>query len=70
MVCTSLILTKCILFLFSLDSVGFEDFVPTPCDASVTDNSPLFGLDCEMVSFIVLVCLLVCSWHVSEEVSV
>uniref|UniRef100_A0AAF6YPY8 RNA exonuclease 5 n=1 Tax=Bos taurus TaxID=9913 RepID=A0AAF6YPY8_BOVIN len=25
-----------------------ENFVPTKCNGSVTDNSPLFGLDCEM----------------------
>lgn len=27
-----------------------ENFIPTKCNGSVTDNSPLFGLDCEMVS--------------------
>uniref|UniRef100_A0A8D0M9L7 RNA exonuclease 5 n=1 Tax=Sus scrofa TaxID=9823 RepID=A0A8D0M9L7_PIG len=25
-----------------------ENFVPTKCNGSITDNSPLFGLDCEM----------------------
>uniref|UniRef100_A0ABI7YWJ3 RRM domain-containing protein n=1 Tax=Felis catus TaxID=9685 RepID=A0ABI7YWJ3_FELCA len=25
-----------------------ENFVPTKCHGSITDNSPLFGLDCEM----------------------
>ncbi|XP_006876027.1 PREDICTED: putative RNA exonuclease NEF-sp-like [Chrysochloris asiatica] len=27
---------------------GYESFVPTKCSGTVTDNSPLFGLDCEM----------------------
>uniref|UniRef100_A0A8D2DUR1 RNA exonuclease 5 n=1 Tax=Sciurus vulgaris TaxID=55149 RepID=A0A8D2DUR1_SCIVU len=25
-----------------------ENFIPTKCNGSITDNSPLFGLDCEM----------------------
>ncbi|XP_007516655.1 RNA exonuclease 5 [Erinaceus europaeus] len=49
-------LTRCLLtrqemkiFNFPLqDSLDFEDFAPTQCDGSVTDSSPLFGLDCEM----------------------
>ncbi|XP_043945433.1 RNA exonuclease 5 [Protopterus annectens] len=30
------------------DCPGFEDFIHTGCTGPVTDNSPLFGLDCEM----------------------
>uniref|UniRef100_A0A8C5W5I5 RNA exonuclease 5 n=1 Tax=Microcebus murinus TaxID=30608 RepID=A0A8C5W5I5_MICMU len=54
--CKKVGLTRCILtkeemktFHFPLQ--GFpdcENFVPTKCNGSITDNSPLFGLDCEM----------------------
>lgn len=45
------LLTKEEMKTFSFPLQGFpdcEDFVPTKCDGSVTENSPLFGLDCEM----------------------
>ncbi|XP_063082702.1 RNA exonuclease 5 isoform X2 [Cavia porcellus] len=36
-------------FRFPLQgSPGYENFVPTKCNGSITDRSPLFGLDCEM----------------------
>ncbi|KAM6166305.1 RNA exonuclease 5 [Erethizon dorsatum] len=49
-------LTSCLLtmeemktFRFPLQgSPDYENFIPTTCNGSVTDNSPLFGLDCEM----------------------
>ncbi|XP_012500446.1 PREDICTED: putative RNA exonuclease NEF-sp isoform X2 [Propithecus coquereli] len=54
--CKKVGLTRCILtkeemktFHFPLQ--GFpdcENFVPTKCSVSITDDSPLFGLDCEM----------------------
>lgn len=37
-------------FLFLLGFPDCENFVLTKCNGSITDNSPLFGLDCEMVS--------------------
>nr|XP_051703843.1 RNA exonuclease 5 isoform X3 [Oryctolagus cuniculus] len=45
------LLTKEEMKTFSFPLQGFpdcENFVPTKCDGSVTENSPLFGLDCEM----------------------
>ncbi|XP_012661123.1 RNA exonuclease 5 [Otolemur garnettii] len=54
--CKKVGLTRCLLtkeemktFHFPLQ--GFpdcENFVPTKCNGIITDNSPLFGLDCEM----------------------
>ncbi|XP_077616662.1 RNA exonuclease 5 [Crocuta crocuta] len=49
-------LTRCLLtkeemktFHFPLQGFPYcENFVPTKCNGSITDNSPLFGLDCEM----------------------
>ncbi|KAF5914247.1 hypothetical protein HPG69_005097 [Diceros bicornis minor] len=44
----SLVLKANILFLFLLGFPDCENFVPTKCNGSITDSSPLFGLDCEM----------------------
>ncbi|XP_032316800.1 RNA exonuclease 5 isoform X1 [Camelus ferus] len=49
-------LTRCLLTKEEMKTYHFplqgfpdcENFVPTKCNGSVTDNSPLFGLDCEM----------------------
>lgn len=43
--------TLSLLFFVLLDSgmLGFEEFVCTDSVDYVTDNSPLYGLDCEMV---------------------
>ncbi|XP_036680612.1 RNA exonuclease 5 isoform X2 [Balaenoptera musculus] len=49
-------LTRCLLTKEEMKTYHFplqgfpdcENFVPTKCCGSVTDNSPLFGLDCEM----------------------
>ncbi|NWJ00104.1 REXO5 exonuclease, partial [Crypturellus undulatus] len=35
-------------YLFILGSPGYEGYMYTECDQQRTDNSPLFGLDCEM----------------------
>ncbi|XP_058142285.1 RNA exonuclease 5 isoform X2 [Dasypus novemcinctus] len=48
---TRCLLTKEEMKTFHFPLQGFSDcenFVPTKCSGSVTDNSPLFGLDCEM----------------------
>nr|XP_020729432.1 putative RNA exonuclease NEF-sp isoform X2 [Odocoileus virginianus texanus] len=48
---TSYLLTKEEMETYHFPLQGFpdcENFVPTKCNGSVTDNSPLFGLDCEM----------------------
>ncbi|XP_037363393.1 RNA exonuclease 5 [Talpa occidentalis] len=48
---TRCLLTKEEMKTFHFPLQGFpdcENFLPTKCDSSVTDNSPLFGLDCEM----------------------
>ncbi|XP_019505391.1 PREDICTED: putative RNA exonuclease NEF-sp isoform X1 [Hipposideros armiger] len=48
---TKCLLTKEEMEKFQFPLQGFpdcEDFVPTKCNGSVTDSSPLFGLDCEM----------------------
>ncbi|XP_046943341.1 RNA exonuclease 5 [Lynx rufus] len=48
---TRCLLTKEEMKTFHFPLQGFpdcENFVPTKCHGSVTDNSPLFGLDCEM----------------------
>uniref|UniRef100_A0A8D1E131 Exonuclease domain-containing protein n=1 Tax=Sus scrofa TaxID=9823 RepID=A0A8D1E131_PIG len=49
-------LTRCLLTKEEMKAYHFplqgfpdcENFVPTKCNGSITDNSPLFGLDCEM----------------------
>nr|XP_031543392.1 RNA exonuclease 5 isoform X2 [Vicugna pacos] len=49
-------LTRCLLTKEEMKTYHFplqgfpdcENFVPTKCNGSITDNSPLFGLDCEM----------------------
>ncbi|XP_028024301.1 RNA exonuclease 5 isoform X2 [Balaenoptera acutorostrata] len=49
-------LTRCLLTKEEMKTYHFplqgfpdcENFVPTKCCGSITDNSPLFGLDCEM----------------------
>ncbi|XP_005405087.1 PREDICTED: putative RNA exonuclease NEF-sp isoform X2 [Chinchilla lanigera] len=49
-------LTRCLLtmeemkmFRFPLQGFpDYENFIPTKCNGFVTDNSPLFGLDCEI----------------------
>ncbi|XP_058537028.1 RNA exonuclease 5 isoform X1 [Ochotona princeps] len=49
-------LLRCLLTKEEMETVNFplqgftdcEHFVPTKCNGCVTDNSPLFGLDCEM----------------------
>ncbi|XP_019607166.2 RNA exonuclease 5 [Rhinolophus sinicus] len=49
-------ITKCLLTKEEMETFHFplqgfpdcENFVLTKCNGSVTDNSPLFGLDCEM----------------------
>ncbi|XP_069341791.1 RNA exonuclease 5 [Eulemur rufifrons] len=54
--CKKVGLTRCILTkeemkTFNFPLQGFpdcENFVPTKCNGSITDNSPLFGLDCEI----------------------
>lgn len=51
-------LTRCLLTKEEMKTFHFPlqgcpdcaNFVPTKCNGSITDNSPLFGLDCEMVS--------------------
>ncbi|XP_027951046.1 RNA exonuclease 5 isoform X3 [Eumetopias jubatus] len=48
---TRCLLTKEEMKTFHFPLQGFpdcENFVPTKCNGSITDNSPLFGLDCEM----------------------
>uniref|UniRef100_A0ABI7YXT4 RRM domain-containing protein n=1 Tax=Felis catus TaxID=9685 RepID=A0ABI7YXT4_FELCA len=48
---TRCLLTKEEMKTFNFPLQGFpdcENFVPTKCHGSITDNSPLFGLDCEM----------------------
>ncbi|XP_045316369.1 RNA exonuclease 5 isoform X2 [Leopardus geoffroyi] len=48
---TRCLLTKEEMKTFHFPLQGFpdcENFVPTKCHGSITDNSPLFGLDCEM----------------------
>ncbi|XP_011379258.1 RNA exonuclease 5 [Pteropus vampyrus] len=48
---TRCLLTKEEMKTFHFPLQGFpdcENFVPTKCNGAVTDNSPLFGLDCEM----------------------
>ncbi|XP_032183359.1 RNA exonuclease 5 isoform X1 [Mustela erminea] len=48
---TRCLLTKEEMKTFHFPLQGFpdcENFVPTKCNGSVTDSSPLFGLDCEM----------------------
>ncbi|XP_027265990.1 RNA exonuclease 5 isoform X2 [Cricetulus griseus] len=54
--CEKVGLTRCLLtkeemktFHFPLEgSPNCENFILTKCDGSITDSSPLFGLDCEM----------------------
>ncbi|XP_072609801.1 RNA exonuclease 5 isoform X1 [Vulpes vulpes] len=49
-------LTRCLLTKEEMKTFHFPlqgcpdcaNFVPTKCNGSITDNSPLFGLDCEM----------------------
>lgn len=38
------------MYLFILDSPGCKGYMYTECDLQRTDSSPLFGLDCEMVT--------------------
>ncbi|XP_042778022.1 RNA exonuclease 5 isoform X2 [Panthera leo] len=48
---TRCLLTKEEMKTFHFPLQGFpdcENFVPTKCHGSITDNSPLFGLNCEM----------------------
>ncbi|XP_004691785.1 PREDICTED: putative RNA exonuclease NEF-sp [Condylura cristata] len=48
---TRCLLTKEEMKTFHFPLQGFpdcENFLPTKCNSSITDNSPLFGLDCEM----------------------
>eukprot|EP00070_Physeter_catodon_P019111 XP_023979149.1 RNA exonuclease 5 isoform X2 [Physeter catodon] len=48
---TRCLLTKEEMKIYHFPLQGFpdcENFVPTKCCGSITDNSPLFGLDCEM----------------------
>uniref|UniRef100_G3UIE2 RNA exonuclease 5 n=1 Tax=Loxodonta africana TaxID=9785 RepID=G3UIE2_LOXAF len=48
---TRCLLTKEEMKTFHFPLQGFSDcenFVPTKCSGTVTDNSPLFGIDCEM----------------------
>ncbi|XP_058425874.1 RNA exonuclease 5 isoform X3 [Diceros bicornis minor] len=48
---TRCLLTKEEMKTFHFPLQGFpdcENFVPTKCNGSITDSSPLFGLDCEM----------------------
>ncbi len=39
------------VFVFNTGVCGFEEFVCTDAVVCVTDSSPLYGLDCEMVRY-------------------
>lgn len=43
------LLLTCWFICFQTGMPGFEEFVCTNCADCVTDSSPLFGIDCEMV---------------------